>query len=92
MNTFEEDATQYERFQALKTQADGIEKSIKAGKNAEGKAYTEGQKIFLTDHVKDLRKEAEDRSKFTLKEAIDELGFCYDVGLLNSSTTILQPS
>lgn len=80
MNTFEEDATQYERFQALKAHADAIEKSLKTGKNAEGKKYTEGEKIFLTDYAKDLRKEADDRSKFTLKEAIDELGFCYDVG------------
>jgi hypothetical protein len=73
-NTFEEEATRYELVQSLKAKVKGMEDHVK------DKKYNEKQKALFVDAISNYRQEIAEKSRFTLREAITELGFCYDTG------------
>ncbi len=73
MNTSEEEATRYELIKAKEAYIKQLEQ-LEIGK------YNTKQVDFLSQYLVNLRKEITDKSTFTLEQAIEELGFCYDVG------------
>lgn len=74
MSQDEDDLTRYELVKAKTEYIKQLEKELDTGKD------NTNQEDFLKDYLVDLRQEVAEKSSFTLEQAIEELGFCYDVG------------
>jgi hypothetical protein len=74
MSVDEDNLTRYELVKAKTAYIKQLEKELDKGKD------NTNQIEFLKEYIVDLRKEVKEKSNFTLEEAIEELGFCYDVG------------
>lgn len=74
MSQTEEDLTRYELIQAKKAYIQRLDDELETGR------FNSKQEDFLKQYKTELVSEIEKKSSFTLDEAVEELGFCYDVG------------
>jgi hypothetical protein len=74
MSQDESDLTRFELLQAKKAYIERLEKELDTGK------HNDKEMEFLNQYLVNVRQEVKEKSSFTLEEAIEELGFCYDVG------------